>query len=138
MNPHSRAAKKNTSHGIEVLPQDTAHLIQRPSYQRGGPCKDQAGNWATRRPPDYRKETQTVVVWSCFPFIRSGQNHLARGGKTTSGNRQAWSSANPIGEWRTGNMEKAGYTIICSAPTTIAVKGLMMIMMIMSPTVTPS
>ena len=22
--------------------------------------------------------TQTAVVWSCFPFIRSGQNHLAR------------------------------------------------------------
>ena len=28
----------------------------------------------TRRPPDNRKETQTAVVWSCFPFIRSGQN----------------------------------------------------------------
>ena len=24
------------------------------------------------------KETHTAVVWSCFPFIRSGQNHLAR------------------------------------------------------------
>ena len=23
-------------------------------------------------------ETQTAVVWSCFPFIRSGQNHFAR------------------------------------------------------------
>ena len=21
---------------------------------------------------------QTAVVWSCFPFIRSGQNHFAR------------------------------------------------------------
>ena len=28
MDPHSRAAKKNTSHGNEVLPQDTTHLIQ--------------------------------------------------------------------------------------------------------------
>ena len=27
---------------------------------------------------DHRKETQTAVVWSCFPFIRSSQNHLAR------------------------------------------------------------
>ena len=26
----------------------------------------------------HRKETQTAVVRSCFPFIRSGQNHLAR------------------------------------------------------------
>ena len=51
-----------------------------------------------------------------FPFIRSGQNHLARhsekgeedkadrgrGGKTPSGNGQAWSSAGSRGQWRTG------------------------------------
>ena len=24
------------------------------------------------------KEMQTAVVWSCLPFIRSGQNHTAR------------------------------------------------------------
>ena len=76
--PHSRAPKKNTSHGNEVLPQDTTHLIQRPCHQRGSPCQDSAGNLTTRRPPDDHKETQTAVVWSCFPFIRSGQNHLAR------------------------------------------------------------
>ena len=28
MDPHSRAPKKNTSHGNEVLPQDTTHLLQ--------------------------------------------------------------------------------------------------------------
>ena len=45
MDPHSRAAKKNTSHGNKVLPQDTTHLIQRPRcYQRGSPCQDPAGN----------------------------------------------------------------------------------------------
>ena len=70
--------KKNTSHGNEVLPQDTTHLIQRPCYQRGSSCHNSAGNRTTRRPPDHRKETQTAVVWSCFPFIRSGQNHLSR------------------------------------------------------------
>ncbi|WP_293703724.1 hypothetical protein, partial [Thiolapillus sp.] len=43
--------KKNTSHGNEVLPQDTTHLIQRPCYQRGSPCQDPAGNWTTGRPP---------------------------------------------------------------------------------------
>ena len=46
-----------------------------------------AGNWNTRRPPDDRKETQTAVVWSYLPFIRSGQTHLARHserGKKTS------------------------------------------------------
>ena len=96
--------------------QDTTHLIQRPCYQRGSLCQDPAGNWTTRRPPDDRKETQTAVVWSCFPFIRSDKNDLARhsqrgeedktnrgrGGKTTSGNGQAWSSPSPRAQWRTG------------------------------------
>ena len=103
--------KKNTSHGNEVLPQNTTHLKQRPCYQRGSPCQDPAGNWTTWRSPDDLKETQTAVVWSCFPFIRSGQNHLergeedkadkGRGGKTTSGNGQAWSSPSPRGQWKT-------------------------------------
>ena len=78
MDPHSRAPKKNTGHGNEVLPQDTKHIMQRPCYQQGSPCQDPAGNWTTQRPPDDHKETQTAVVWSCFPFIRSGQNHFAR------------------------------------------------------------
>ena len=85
MDPHSTAPRKNTSHGNEVLAQDTTHLIQRPYYQRRNPCQDPAGNRTTRRPPD-REETQTAVVWTCLPFIRSGQNHLAghgeRGKKT--------------------------------------------------------
>ena len=50
MNIHSRAAKKNTSHGNVVLPQDTIYLIQRPRYQRGSLCQDPAGNRTTRRP----------------------------------------------------------------------------------------
>ena len=78
MDPHSRAPK-NTSHGNEVLPQDTTHLIQKPCYQRGSPCQDPAGNWTTWRPPNNCKETQTAVVWSCLPFIRSG--HSKRGKK---------------------------------------------------------
>ena len=115
MDPHSRAPRKNTSHGNEVLQQDTTHLIQRPRYQRESPWQNLAGNRTTRRPPDQCKVTQTAVVWSCFPFIRSGQNHLARhsergkedkvdrgrGGKT-SGNGQALSSASPRRQWRKG------------------------------------
>ena len=93
MDPDSRAPKKNTSHGNEVLPQNTKHLTQRPCYQRGIPCQDPAGNWTTWRSPDHRKETQTATIWSCLPFIRSGQNHLARHserGKKTSGQRKRW------------------------------------------------
>ena len=37
--------------------------------------KDHVTNEEVR---DDRKETQTAMVRSCFPFIRSGQNHLAR------------------------------------------------------------
>ena len=63
-----------------------------------------------RRSSDHRKETQTSVVCSCLPFIRSGKNHLARhsergkktdrgrGGKTTSGNGKAWTSPSPRGQ----------------------------------------
>ena len=37
-----------------------------------------ASNRTTRKSPDHRKETQSAVVWTCLPFIRSGQNHFAR------------------------------------------------------------
>ena len=33
----------------------------------------------TRRPPDHCKETQSAVVWSCLPFIRSGQGTVKGG-----------------------------------------------------------
>ena len=54
--------------------------ILRCSYKdhlTNGPCLDPAGTRTTRR-PDHRKETQTALVWLCLPFIKSGQNHLAR------------------------------------------------------------
>ena len=62
--------------------------IQRPCYQRGSPCQDPAGNWTTRRLLDDRKETQTAVVWSCLPFIRSGLNHHARHSERRKKTRQ--------------------------------------------------
>ena len=102
--------------GNEVLPQDTTHRMQRPCYQRGSPCQDPAGNRTTRRLPDDRKETQTAVgmvmspvhqVWpkpSCKAHWKGEEDKADRGrdGKTTSGNGQAWSSAGPRGQWRTG------------------------------------
>ena len=88
---------------------------KRPFYQRRSPCQDLAGNRTTRRPPDQRKETLTAMVWTCLPFIKSGQNpsckaqwkgkedkaDRGRVGKT-SRNGQAWSSPSPRGQWRTG------------------------------------
>ena len=88
MDPHSRAPKKNTSRGNEVLLQDAMHLMQRPCYQRGNLCRDLAGNWTTRRPPDHGKETQTAKIWSCVMLIRSGQNHRSRHSKRGKKTRQ--------------------------------------------------
>ena len=78
----------------------STHLMQRSYYQRGSPCQDPAGYWTTRRSPDDCKETQTAVVWSCFPFIRSGQNHLARtvnGRRRQGRQRKRWKDS--IREW---------------------------------------
>ena len=72
-----------------LAPLTDLHLTQRPCYQRGSPCQDPAGNRTTWRPPDRRKETQTEVVWSYFPFIRSGQNHLPRHSERRKKARQA-------------------------------------------------
>ena len=38
----------------------------------------------------------------------------------------------PEGSGEQGKMEKTGYKIICDAPTTLAVKGLMMMIMMMN------
>ena len=103
--------------------------------------------WTTRRPPDDRKETQTAVVWSCFPFIGSGQKHLARQSERWKKTRQTEEEVGrqhqgmdrpgvrqvPQGSGEQGKMEKTGCKIICGAPTTLAVKGLMMMIMIATP-----
>ena len=137
MDPHSRVPKKNKSHGNEVLPQDTAHLIQRPYYQRGSSCQDPAGSRITRRPPGHCKETQTAVVWSCVPFFRSGQNHLARHSEQGKKTRQIEEEVRRQyqgmdrpgvrqvreGSGEQGKMEETGCEIICGAPTTLVVKG---------------
>ena len=135
MDPHSRAPKKNTSHGNEV--QDTTHLIQRPCYQRGSPCQDPAGNWITPRPPDHDIETQTAVVWSCLPFIRSGQNHVARHSEKGKKTRQTKEEVGrlhqgmdrpgvcqiPLGSGEQRKLEETSCEINCGTPVTLVVKG---------------
>ena len=88
---------------------------------------------------------QTAVVWSCLPFIKSGQIHLARHserGKKTRRTKEEVGRQHqgmdmprvrqvPEGSGEQGKMEKTGCKIICGAPTTFAVKGLMMTMMMM-------
>ena len=137
MDLQSRARKKNTTNRNAVLQQDTTHLVQKPCYQRGSSCQDPAANRTTRRPADHCKETQTVVVWTCLPFIRSGQNHLARHnekGKKTMQRKEEVGRQHqgmdrpgvrqvPEGRGEQGKMEETGCEIICGAPTTLTVKG---------------
>ena len=99
--------------------------------------RDPAGNRTTRRPPDHRKETQTAVVGSYLPFIRSGQNHLARQSEREKKTRQTKEEVGrqhqgmdrpgvrevPEGSGEQGKMEETGCEVICGAPTTLAVKG---------------
>ena len=85
------------------------------------------------------------MVWSCFPFIGSGQNHLARHSERGKKTRQTEEEVGrqdqgmdrpgvrqvPEGSGEQGKMEKTECKTICGAPTTLAVKGLMMMMMMM-------
>ena len=89
MDPHSRAPKKNTRHGNEVLPQDTTHLIQRPCYQRGSQCQDPAGNRTT----DHGKEMQTAVVWHVSRSSGLAKTILqgaVKGGRRQGRQRKKW------------------------------------------------
>ena len=89
------------------------------------------------------KRRKLAVVWSCLPFNRSGQNHLARHSERGKKTRQTEGKVGrqhqemdrpgvrqvPKGSVEQGKMEKNSCKIICGAPTTLAVKGLMMMMM---------
>ena len=74
------------------------------------------------------------MVWSFLPFIRSGQNHLAR--HSERGTRQTEEEVGrhqemdrpggrqvPEGSGEQGKIEKTGCEIICGDPATVAVKG---------------
>ena len=79
----------------------------------------------------------------CIVF-RSGQNHLARHSERGKKTRQTKEEVGrqhqrmdrpgvwqvPEGSGEQGKMEKTGCKIICGAPTTLALKGLMMMMII--------
>ena len=80
---------------------------------------------------------QTAVEWSCLPFIRSGQNHLARHSERGKKTRQTEEEVGrqhqgmdrpgvrqvPEGSGEQRKMEETGRDIVCDASTTPAVKG---------------
>ena len=88
---------------------------------------------------------QTAVVWSCLPSSGLAKTILQGaviGGRRQGRQRKRWEDN--IRKWTglefgksqravesRGKMEKTGCKIICGVPTTLAVKGLMMMMMMM-------
>ena len=81
--------------------------------------------------------------WTYLPSITSGQNHLARHSERGKKTRQTEEEVGgqhqvmerpgvcqvPEGSEEERKMEESGSEIICGAPTTLEVKGLMMMMM---------
>ena len=77
------------------------------------------------------------MVWSCLPFIRSGQNNLARHSEKGKKTRQTEKEVErqhqgmdrsgvchvPEGSGEQRKMAETGCEVICSAPTNSAVKG---------------
>ena len=76
------------------------------------------------------------MIWTWFPFIRSGQNHLARHSERGKNTRQAEEEVGrhqgmdrpgvhqvPEGSGEQRKMEETGCEVICGAQTTPAVKG---------------
>ena len=77
------------------------------------------------------------MVWSWYPFIRFGQNHLVRHSERGKKTRQTKEEVGrqhqgmdtpgvrkvPEGSGEQGKMEETSHKTICGAPTTLAVKG---------------
>ena len=86
------------------------------------------------------------MVWSCFRFIRSGQNHLARHSERGKKTRQTEEEVGrqhqgmdrpgvrqvAEGSGEQGKIENSGCKIICGAPTTLSVKVMMMMIMMIT------
>ena len=84
-------------------------------------------------------------MWTCLPFIRSGQDHLARRSERGKKIKQTEKEVGrhqgidrpgvrqvPEGRGEQGQMEETGCEFITGAPTTLAVKKQMMMMMTMT------
>ena len=115
MDPHSRAPKKNTSHGnechskilhISYKDHVTNEEVRAKIKQAIGPHEDLLTIVKKRKLQwyGYVSRSSGLAKTILQGTVKGGrrQGGQGRGGKTTSGNGQAWSSVSPRGHWRTG------------------------------------
>ena len=142
MDPHSRAPKKNTSHENEVLPQDTTHLYKDHVTNEEVGAKIQQAIGPHEDLLTFVKRHK--LQWYGHVFHSSGLaktilQGTVKGGRRQGRQRKRWENnimdrpgvrQVPEGSGQTGENgeKKTGCKIICGAPTTLAVKGLMMMM----------
>ena len=134
MDCHSRPAKKSTSHGIELLMQDTAHLIQRPCYQRGIHAKIQQ---AIGPQEDLTIIKRRKLKWYSHVSHSSGLakaifQGTVKGGRRQGRQKKRW--VDNIREWTGLEITKSqrvgekwiklqSCEVVYDAPTTLVVKG---------------
>ena len=134
MDPHSRAPKKNTSHGNEVL----AHISYKDHVTNEEVC---AKIQQAIEPHDHLLTTvkRRKLQWYDHVSRSSGMSRTilqgtVKGGRRQGRQRKRWEDntsegtdlefANPqrtVGNRQ--NMEETGCEIICGSPTTLVVKG---------------
>ena len=115
MDPNRTAAKRNTSHGNEVLPQDITHLLQRPSYQRGkiqqvvGSHENLLTIIKRRKLKWYGHVSRSLgqAKTTLQGTLKRGRRHTQKEvGRHHQGNGQAWSSPTPRGQGRAEKWSK--------------------------------
>ena len=110
--PCRRAARKDTSHGIEVLLQDTMHLeVHVPNEEVHAKIRQATGLLRDLLTIVKRHRLQWYGHVPCSSGLAKtickaqwkGEEEAdrRRGGKTASGNGQAWILPSPWGQWRT-------------------------------------
>ena len=132
----STAPKKNTSHGNEMLLQDTTHLIQRPCYQQGirakiqqaiGPHEDLTIVKRRRLHRYGHVSSSSGLAKTILQGTVKGGRRQDRQRKRWEDNTREWKGLEFVNSQRTvensGKKEETGCEIICGTPTTLTVKG---------------
>ena len=126
--------KKNTSHGNEVLPQDTTHLVQRhvtneevraKIQQAIGPHENLLTFVKRRKLQRYGHGSRSSGL---AKTVLAGRGRKTRQteeevGRQHQGMERPRVRQVPEGSGEQGKMEETVCDIICDAPTTLAVKG---------------